>query len=916
MAAIVNDRDVLLQAASVRKLTTTGVAVVPTPSSYNFYLRGDGTHGPDYVRISLTTILCDGPFTFAVQGAKLSNITATTADIAYADMTSSLAIVTVTAANAGTPVQGSCIIGLVSDGQSGQPGQPGTRGAGVYYATGGAWSDSVAKAACPGGVANAGDVVTISNGTTYALTKKYDGSAWVALGGVYDGSLFVTGSIQAAAINTNGLTVRDLQGNIIVGVGSALNPAYAAPGTLNSDIMIGGRNLWPDGSFERGIHQLTYRNNVMSLQVSNYAGATSGSKSLFLDTRSTDTYVYAGTDMPVTAGKTYTISFDYKIGAEAPLTGSSSYVLLKTASGTWLEHIAVPLVLTTDQAWRRTSMTFTVRADAGLLEPRFGIIGAGGSYAWLAVDSVKVEEGNKATAWTPATADVDAAVAQAATTSTWAGTTGAGKPQDNATVGADSSNLKTGTGRPNLLEKNTLPVDLSTFTSYFSVAGGAGPFIARGGADGFAVYGKDRRGCIYVHGPANPPAGTNIDMYRSDRIQIIAGKRYEFGVTLSTHRCKGFVDVAWYDSNGNYIGENAGSEVLNSFWQTGSTNPPTRSTLIITPPANAVSAMMFVRQLHTGEGDPYTFASQWYAAEALPGQTEPSPYSASPLEARDLAENAVTGLADKLSQTAGGVLQGQVVMQTSGAIVAGNASWGSAGYGGTGTVQSPYGFACVKGGVPTFAASVNGDVAYGGTLTGASGTFGALRIASGGYIAQNYYGTWDWAAKGPGPGFLIHPNGMLFGDYNDANYGYVQITSNGTIAMPGFDYSGRQLTLTSPVLVNPKTTTSFTASIAPVRITNQTPNVRVSTGIGVSLSGGSGASGYSYQWVFNSDTGGGSNAINATGLLSNASLSITAQCSAGWYYASASVTVTDIATGATARASVRISIQFGSGAEV
>lgn len=101
-------------------------------------------------------------------------------------------------------------------------GSAGGRGAGTYYATGSTWTDAAAAAACPGGPV-VGDMVTIGNGTTYILTKRYDGSAWTAPGQIIDGNLFVTGSVQAAAVNTNNLTIRDASGTVLFGAGTKLD---------------------------------------------------------------------------------------------------------------------------------------------------------------------------------------------------------------------------------------------------------------------------------------------------------------------------------------------------------------------------------------------------------------------------------------------------------------------------------------------------------------------------------------------------------------------------------------------------------------------------------------------------------------------------------------------------------------------
>lgn len=97
----------------------------------------------------------------------------------------------------------------------GVPGVDGPRGPGHFYATGSAWSDETANTATPGSNTK-DDVVTISNGSSYAMTKIWNGTSWVAIGTVIDGNLLVAGSISAAKINSQGLSIKDSAGNVIM----------------------------------------------------------------------------------------------------------------------------------------------------------------------------------------------------------------------------------------------------------------------------------------------------------------------------------------------------------------------------------------------------------------------------------------------------------------------------------------------------------------------------------------------------------------------------------------------------------------------------------------------------------------------------------------------------------------------------
>lgn len=417
-------------------------------------------------------------------------------------------------------------------------------------------------------------------------------------------------------------TFRDAAGKPLLGIGIPLDKSLAAPDTLNSDIKVGGRNLYPDSSFERGQHSFALRNGVGALQLSSIVGTTGGAKALFMDGGAVDIYAYPGTNMALPAGRTYTISFDYKCATGGASLGSSCAILLKAADGTWLEHVPVQPAMTPDQVWRRFEKTFTFRADAALLEPRFGIATTG-VYSWLAVDNLKIEEGTKATAWTPAIEDTDADVAKAGTTAQWPNVGGAGRPQDNATVGAPSGTMV-------------------------------------GGTDAGLV-----------------------------------------------------------------------------------------------------------------------------ASRALNG---------------DSAYNAIPGINaqidSRLRKDANNVLTGQIALQSQFAILVGDQN--------NGVWIGTQGLVLVQGGVVKTTLPISGDPTYAGKLVAAFGTFGALRIALGGFIAQGSFdGSWAWPAVGSAPGFLVHANGMLFGNRNDPNTGFFSVGANGAIEAPGLSYTGRQLRLDAPVIINP-----------------------------------------------------------------------------------------------------------------
>lgn len=207
----------------------------------------------------------------------------------------------------------------------------------------------------------------------------------------------------------------------------------------------------------------------------------------------------------------------------------------------------------------------------------------------------------------------------------WASVTGAGKPDDNATVGANAGNLQVGIGGRNRLE-NSLP----NSAAGFSHGGDSGlsrnvAYAPPNDGSGFSnAYTFAKKGTYFVSLSGTPPAGRTEDIYKNpgaSRIAVNAGQRYEFAVTLSAHRCTAAVLIAWYNSSSVQVGEDIGTIAP-------ANAAVTRSFGFAAAPPTAVTAMVFVRgYLISTESGPYIFTSEWYAGEALAAQTVPSPWS-------------------------------------------------------------------------------------------------------------------------------------------------------------------------------------------------------------------------------------------------------------------------------------------------
>ena len=218
MATIVNYRDVLLQAASVRFITDNLLLIESKPGyimQYNAIINEQASVDAQATQYSLTTQKTTydnavsalttylGTITTPVVWNSLANFT-TLSTTSGGGITLRQKFTDVyTAKNAITSA-----IAALPPPTSGAPGSNGARGSVTRYLTGSVWSDASANASVPAPV-TIGDTVTISNGSNFVSVKAWDGSAWTPPGVVIDGSLIVTNSVTAAKINSNGLTVRD-----------------------------------------------------------------------------------------------------------------------------------------------------------------------------------------------------------------------------------------------------------------------------------------------------------------------------------------------------------------------------------------------------------------------------------------------------------------------------------------------------------------------------------------------------------------------------------------------------------------------------------------------------------------------------------------------------------------------------------
>lgn len=198
-------------------------------------------------------------------------------------------------------------------------------------------------------------------------------------------------------------------------------------------------------------------------------------------------------------------------------------------------------------------------------------------------------------------------------------------PANNATVGANSSNLNVGLGTGNkIANSGPAPGSLGGITVGSNTTGATPTFSVS-----FDPWRPTGQGGVYTMFPGTPANSTFCDMINKEftRVPVIAGNRYEASAYLSAHRCAAEIHICWFNAAGTYIGENGGNTITNVQAGNDLVNWP-RSTVFATAPAGAALAYAFVRSTYNGvDANPYTFASMWYFGDALVSQTVASPWS-------------------------------------------------------------------------------------------------------------------------------------------------------------------------------------------------------------------------------------------------------------------------------------------------
>ncbi|MGE6408804.1 MULTISPECIES: TipJ family phage tail tip protein [unclassified Psychrobacter] len=228
------------------------------------------------------------------------------------------------------------------------------------------------------------------------------------------------------------------------------------------NIQIGGRNLIANSDFSQGY--ATIRSSVT--QSESTLGKVTKATSTTAESSFVVTQPVALRTTKIYAGKTYTLSFF----GQATFN-NLNYVYIFSASNPTFRLPAIPIdsILST-----KHSITFTAPYTTDDAAIAMGAIGYPAG-AWFAFGGLKLEEGNKATAWTPAPEDITAAIQRVETASANAtGAVASSVSTLQTTVNGHTSSIQTQQQSLNgLYAQYTVKIDVGGRVSGFGLASSA-----------------------------------------------------------------------------------------------------------------------------------------------------------------------------------------------------------------------------------------------------------------------------------------------------------------------------------------------------------------------------------------------------------------------------------------------------------
>lgn len=253
----------------------------------------------------------------------------------------------------------------------------------------------------------------------------------------------------------------------------------------------------------------------------------------------------------------------------------------------------------------------------------------------------------------------------------WAKVSGTGKPADNATVGANASNLATGIGA-NLIPNSDLALSQGAWMIGWDQSGAGNYTISRDSAgDDWRPSGGHTIGVARINWP-----NQIVDVVNNINMSVVAGARYELSGRVAAHRCTAQILVVWYNAAGTWLAENVTTA---SAWSGGRDLANwDHQYAFFTAPAGASFAKVSLRTNCTGGyADAFGWLTQVMFCRAGAGQTEPSAWSPSNFAEQITSSNVATYIANAAignAQIGGDIYSTNYVYNVSGWLLQRNGS--------------------------------------------------------------------------------------------------------------------------------------------------------------------------------------------------------------------------------------------------
>jgi hypothetical protein len=817
MATVVNFIDVTLRGAAARTVNLASAQILLTASAPAFHVDADGVITPASITFTATRIDIDAPLAFNCTGGTLTNTTATTATLAGADMVGSSATVIASATVNGQLYTGPCTISKFKDGKDGANGDgadltPG----GLKAILEGQLTTDELNAALRGRI----DLIDAPAGTAGSVTARVKAETDARIAAISQQATDNRTYVQQYTYSQQ--TINDS----FSAFGTNIQAAYqgyangAADGALAAAKSFAQSYSYSKADADSSLTATANQLRSEFATLNQGAGATVAwvQEYAYSKAQANDAIASATQQLSTTvAGHTSTLEVQGQ-----SISGLGAQYTVKIDNNGYMAGYG----LASTPINGVPTSSFIVLADRFAVAlpgqaPKFPfVIGTVNGQTVIGLRGDVVLDGTLAI---QATSGLSTAIDAAAKTATYSNVSGKPDVIRVYTHGNTASSRPAGLVAGLYMNGNTVR---GYNRSYNLVIFRRSDMVMVENTD-FDVYGAGEAGshrsaadlAYYLNVYADNPGQYIIILYTADEPSNNRGNSglpaaiYRNGGSRAIFMSPNFQPWSAYALVAiSGCGEGNGAE----FYQGSVYQDPNAwidfSLSILKGDIISISPNYTPRTLRD-----YSYFGDMEATKGAPAGTLVGGSLAQNVETWAVQGSNAYGLipainntiAEKISSNASNILRAPITITTGGGVVVGSliydATTGLRGSG-SGMAITPYGQIAHNGNKYTFGLNATtGEAFYAGELVAPYGTFGALRVAPGGYIANgNYDGNWRWPGNGRGGGFQISERGMLAGNADDPSMGYFALDFyNGSLAMPGMTFVGRQMYLDRVVITNP-----------------------------------------------------------------------------------------------------------------